>query len=587
MDHGDKLTCDVLVIGGSTAGCFAANTARELGLDVLVVDKATAGQAGASIMASGFWAVFNEDWGMDYDATLSWINANSSYLNNRDWTECFLKDSWGTYLDLKRWGVKFPVPEEEMADFFRNSIVGDDQAGHHEDDPHTHYGIVPLSHRCVTPALRRYGDSIGVRFLDRTMVTDLVLRDGAARGAVGFDLETGAPVQLEAGAVILAAGRNYFRSPGMHISGQTGDADAMAYRAGAVLSGKEFPDMHMNIAKDPMWKGNGEMYPAYFQFDDALGRRIPNKGFDLSIVSAVHAGFGPIYWDFGKCTENDLRSIDQYLKKRNNPKETQRVGIDPRQGGKYPMIGGAAAGGCQEQSAGLWPVDLDCASNIPGLYSAGDCCATWMWGAIIQGPPPGLSPAGITGKRAGRAAAEYAKGAGRPALTAADFAPAEQQMTSFARRKSGFDPRWVTQLLQNYAMPYYVLHIKGEERLQATLTLIQYLEEQMVPKMRAEDPHMLRLAHETQNMALSAEMTLRASLFRQESRGWHFREDYPRTDDANWLAWNRILRGQDGGMELRKVEVPAKWRPKGPSVGFDPWLAWEHSDPQGKEGGWI
>ena len=320
--NSQTLHCALLVIGGSTAGCFAANTAREAGLDVLVVDKAAAGQSGASIMASGFWAVFNEDWGMDYDATLAWINENSSYLNHRGWTEAFLQDSWGTYLDLKRWGVSFPVPEEQMAGFFRTSIIGDDQAGHHDDDPHTHYGIVPLSHRCVTPALRRYGDRIGVRFLDRTMITDLVVRDGAVRGAVGFDLETGEGVRVEAGAVILAAGRNYFRSPGMHISGQTGDADAMAYRAGAVISGKEFPDMHMNIAKDPMWKGNGEMYPAYFQFDDALGRRIPNKGFDLSIVSSVHAGNGPIYWDFDKCTENDLRSIDEYLKKRNNPRKS-------------------------------------------------------------------------------------------------------------------------------------------------------------------------------------------------------------------------------------------------------------------------
>ena len=333
------ITCDLLVIGGSTAGCFAANTARERGMDVLVVDKSTAGQAGAGIMASGFWAVFNEDWGMDYDATLSWINANSSYLNNRDWTECFLRDSWGTYLDLKRWGVEFPVPEEEMAGFFRNSIVGDDQAGHHEDDPHTHYGISPLSHRCVSPALRRYADSIGVRFQDRTMITDLVKHDGRVCGAVGFSLDTGEPVRFSAGAVILAAGLHYFRSPGMHISGQTGDADAMAYRAGAVISGKEFPDMHMNLAKDPMWKGTGELYPAYFQFDDALGRRIPNSGFDLSVVSAVHAGFGPIYWDFGKCTENDLRSLDEYKKKRNNPKEIQRVGLDPRQGGKFAMIG--------------------------------------------------------------------------------------------------------------------------------------------------------------------------------------------------------------------------------------------------------
>lgn len=70
MDVKTIFTCELLVIGGSTAGCFAANTAREMGLDVLVADKATAGQAGASIMASGFWAVFNEDWGMDYNATL-------------------------------------------------------------------------------------------------------------------------------------------------------------------------------------------------------------------------------------------------------------------------------------------------------------------------------------------------------------------------------------------------------------------------------------------------------------------------------------------------------------------------------------
>lgn len=568
--------CELLVIGGSTAGCFAANTAREMGLDVLVVDKATAGQAGASIMASGFWAVFNEDWGMDYDSTFRWINANSSYMNNRNWTERFLTDSWGTYQDLKRWGVKFPVPDEEIAGFFKNNIATD------EDDPHTHYGIVPLSHRCVTPVLRKYGDSIGVRFLDRTMITDLVLQDGTARGAVGFALEDGQQIRIDAGAVILAAGRNYFRSPGMHISGQTGDADAMAYRAGAIISGKEFPDMHMNIAKDPMWKGNGEVYPAYFHFDDALGRRIPNRGFDLSIVSSVHAGYGPIYWDFDKCTDADLRAIDEYLKKRNNPKECQRVGLDPHKGGKYMMIGGAAAGGCQEQTAGLWSADGSGASTIPGLYSAGDCCATWMWGAIIQGPPPGLSPAGISGKRAAAAAAEFIKGSSRAPLTNADYAPAEEHMLQYSRRKSGFDPRWVTQLLQNYAMPYYVLHIKEGKRLEATLTMIRYLQEHMIPKMYAEDPHMLRLAHETANMALSAEMTLLASLFRTESRGWHFREDYPEQDDENWLAWNQMFRGSDGTMQIRKVDVPTEWRPTGPVDFRKNWLAWEHPHDQNK-----
>ena len=577
--------CDVLVIGGATAGCFAAITAKERGLDVLVLDKAGAGKAGASIMASGFWAVFNEDWGMDYDATLRWINANSSYLNNRSWTEAFLQDSWGTYLDLKRFGVRFPIAEEDMAGFFRQSIIGDDAAGHHDDDPHTHYGTIPLSHRAVTPALRRYAQSIGVRFSDRTMVTDLLVHCGVCRGAAGFSLDSGEALIVDAGAVILTAGRCYFRSPGMNVSGQTGDADALAYRAGAYISGKEFPDMHVNIARDPMWKGNGEMYPAYFQFDDAAGRRIPNKGFDLTMASVIHAGYGPVYWDFGKCTENDLRAIDEYLKKRGNPKEIERVGLDPHAGGRYPMIGGAAAGGGQEQATGLWSVDTTGRSTVPGLYAAGDCLASWMWGAIIQGPPPGLSPAAVAARRAAADAAEFVRGASRPALGADETGAAMAHLSSYGRRAAGFDPRYVTQLLQNYMMPYYILHIKEGGRLSATAELISFLRSHLIPKMRAEDAHMLRLAHETENMALNAEMMLRAALFRTESRGWHFREDFPRENDAEWLAWGRMHRGEGGEMVMDKVPVPDAWRPQGAPDYRERWLAWEKWDePAEKEG---
>lgn len=571
-----RIQCDILVVGGGTAGCFAAVTARLQGLDVLVVDKAAAGQAGASIMASGFWAVFNEDWGMDYNGTLSWICKNGAGLCNQDWVRAFLQDSWGTFLDLKAWGVRFPVADEEMAGFFHRSIVGDDQAGHHEDDPHTHYGIVPLSHRSVTPVLRRYAQAQGVRFLDRVMVTDLIVREGRVQGAVGFPMEEETCLIFDAGAVILTAGRGYFRSPGMNISGQTGESEAMAYRAGAVLSGKEFPDMHINVAKDPMWKGNGEMYPAYFQFDDALGRRIPNKGFDLTMASVIHAGYGPIYWDFGKCTDNDLRSIQEYLTKRDNRKEVERAGIDPNSGQKYPMIGGAAAGGCQEQATGLWTVDDTGASTVAGLYSAGDCCCSWMWGAIVQGPPPGLSPSAVQGKRAATAAAAYMRGADRPELDRDSVSAVLAHLQTYRERKSGFSPRWLTQLLQNYMMPYYILHIKERTRLEATLTLVDYLREHMIPKMYADDLHMLRLAHETESMVLNAEMILRASLFRTESRGWHFREDYPVEDDSQWLAWNQIFRGRDGVMQVTKRPVNAEWLPDAPLEHPKRWLAWEH-----------
>jgi succinate dehydrogenase/fumarate reductase flavoprotein subunit len=62
-------------------------------------------------------------------------------------------------------------------------------------------------------------------------------------------------------------------------------------------------------------------------------------------------------------------------------------------------------------------------------------------------------------------------------------------------------------------------------------------------------------------MVLNAEMMLRASLFRTESRGQHYREDHPRRDDPEWLAWIKI-KEEDGKMKAIKVPVPEKWWPK-------------------------
>ncbi len=73
--------------------------------------------------------------------------------------------------------------------------------------------------------------------------------------------------------------------------------------------------------------------------------------------------------------------------------------------------------------------------------------------------------------------------------------------------------------------------------------------------MVASDAHELRLVHETRNMLLNAEMKLRASLYRTESRGNHYREDYPDQDDNEWLAWVVIEKDSNGDMSLSKVAV--------------------------------
>ncbi len=129
-----------------------------------------------------------------------------------------------------------------------------------------------------------------------------------------------------------------------------------------------------------------------------------------------------------------------------------------------------------------------------------------------------------------------------------------------SRGRGASRPHWVTQVLQNTLAPYFVLYIKQGDRLQTALNTVEYLRDHIVPKLYARDDHELRLAHETANMVTSAEMKLRSSLFRTESRGTHYREDFPGRNDTEWLAWVR-LKEEDGGMKAFKEPIPAEWRP--------------------------
>ncbi len=120
------------------------------------------------------------------------------------------------------------------------------------------------------------------------------------------------------------------------------------------------------------------------------------------------------------------------------------------------------------------------------------------------------------------------------------------------KRESGYSPARVTQILQGILIPNFVLYIKKGSLLQAALAYVEELRDHHVPMLIAKDLHELRLAHETRNMIVSAEMKLRASLYRSESHLSHYRLDYPEPDDKNWRAWINIYKGADGAMKLEK-----------------------------------
>jgi succinate dehydrogenase/fumarate reductase flavoprotein subunit len=545
---------DVLVIGGGMAGTFAAVKAKEQGLDVTLVDKGYIGKSGTTAFAGGYFGVFTPEWGHNLDASIGQINKVTEYVNNCEWTEIVLKESYERYKDLVSWGVEVVKEADGKPHINRRGVLE----------------CVNLWRRGFSPVMRRKTLESGVKVIDRTMVTGLLKHGGKVVGAVGFHTRSGQFYVFKSKATVITTGTGSFKQGPMPIAYITSDGEAMAYRAGAEITGKEFMFGERSaggLADFPAWRGHGMATVRFAKYTTAEGEEIAfREGLYSGIrvtspAFEVHAGKGPIFWNLDAASPEDIKSMLHHQKITFTAIEAERAGIDVSRGGKIPMVGGAFTGSSiHGGSSGIWPINTKCASSIPGLYAAGDACGTTQSGSTMPGPESGLRDAAVTGARAGLGAAEHALKSKKIILDEAEITRLKKTVYAPMERKGGFSPRWVTQVLQNIMLPYYICLVKHGERMQAALTLVEFLENHLVPKLMAKDAHELRLAQETRNMALNAEMMLRASLFRTESRGSHFREDYPRRDDPNWLAWVK-LKEENGKMKVLKVPIPEKWWP--------------------------
>lgn len=525
---------DVLVIGGGMAGLFAAIKAREKGPSVTILDKAYTGKSGSTPYA--FWYVLNDPEGKhDLDQWINYVTTQGEYLNNRKWTEIVFTESYDRYQDLRSYGVEF--------------ILGKDGCPKTYSFPGIPTESVQLKKRVFGQVMRRKAKGLGIRIVDRFMVTDLIKQEERVAGAMGFAMDTNDFCLFKAKAVVMCSGGSAFKPDGWPVSELTGDGDAMAYRIGAEIGGKEFNEPKSTNAELPgptmgmfLWKKEESNIAPTEEFGppqvhalkciNAMGEEVlgvPGANF-INMEFEVHAGRAPVF------------------------------SRTPEEPGLSARVGNATGGMSIHTAEGLWPIDYHGRTNIPGLYAAGDSCSTMQVGATYPGVGYALAGASVTGARAGSAAADYALGAGDTSVNMEAAEKVKEKRLAPLGRKGGFGPRWVTQILRNTMIPYFVLYIKHERRLKAALTFVEFMRDHLVPKLTARDSHELRLAVETENMVLNAEMKLRASLFREESRGTHYREDFPRRVDPDWLAWVTI-REEGGNMVLSKKPVPREWWP--------------------------
>ena len=170
---------------------------------------------------------------------------------------------------------------------------------------------------------------------------------------------------------------------------------------------------------------------------------------------------------------------------------------------------------------------------------------------------------------AGPSIARYVKEAAPVVADKGELARLKEGMFAPLNRKSGYSAAEAIRSIQDVVVPVKYSARRSKERLEEALSKVAKVQER-IPELHANDPHGLCKCHEASFMALCAEMGFRAALARTESRGWHYREDYPERDDENWLKWVIVKKGEKG-MEVSTEPIPVE------SYKFKPGRVTEHA----------
>ncbi|ACN13216.1 FAD-dependent pyridine nucleotide oxidoreductase (FPNCR family protein) [Desulforapulum autotrophicum HRM2] len=519
---------DVLVVGSGIAGLFAAVKGHDAGARVLMVSKGRLGSSGMTPFAKGIFAYDAAKEKLSIDAFVEKVSRSALGTNNPVFTRQMAEHSLARVKDLKQWGF-FDSP------LYNNSFS--------------------------KPILER-----NIPVIERVMITHLIKENGRIAGAAGFSIDEPTVHIFKAKSVILCSGAGGFKPNGFPICDLTHDGTVMAYNIGARVTGKEWNDGHPGQAKNAAacydgWHGMFDRKPGL------TGVEVHHDlGVDLNYQAYMTGNptkMGPPGMDKDNTVKGGPYVPDEF--KRSGPPQgagpkdggPPKGGGPQKEGGAPPgmmgtLVGGSSAGMSIHKSEGLVPINDKGASNIPGLYAAGDALGSYMAGAIYTQVGSSLAGSAVQGAIASEAAAAYSQGVEGPKISQARIKAIQGEILAPLKRKQGYSPAWVTQTLQGIMIPNFVLYIKKENLLKAALAYVEELRDHHMPMLRAADLHELRLAHETANMIVSAEMKLKASLMRKESRCSHFRLDYPEMDTKNWNAWINIYKGSNGEMKFEK-----------------------------------
>ncbi len=547
----EHLSCDVAIVGGGTAGTMAAITAAEHGASVLLIEKAHVRHSGA--LAMGMDGVNNavipgKASPEEYVAEIT--RANDGVVNQRTIYQTASR-GYDMVQRLERYGVKFAKDAAGEYDVRRVHRSGS--------------YVLPMPEgkdvkKVLYRVLRQRSIRERVRIENRVMPVRVLTAGGRATGLAGFNTRTGAFVTVSAGAVILATGA--CGRLGLPASGylygtyenptNAGDGHAMAYHAGAELSGLECFQINPLI-KD--YNGPACAYVA----NPFGGYQVNNRGerfvdcdywsgqMMAEVAREIASARGPVYLKLTHLPEETISALEGILHTTERPtRGTFHAGRDHDYRTHDVEMHISEIGLCGgHSSSGVW-VDENAATTVPGLYAAGDLACVphnYMIGAFVFGDLAGAA-----------AASEHA--ANGPAELPADQVAAAHELIY----RPLANPDGPPQPQVEYKLRRFVNDYLAPPKTQAKLTIaLESFERSTaeIARMGARTPHELMRCAEVTFIRDCAELATRASLARTESRWglYHDRPDHPGRDDAEWFWHLNIRKTPAGTPELVKRAV--------------------------------
>ncbi len=546
-----RLKTDVAVIGGGTAGLNVAMAAAEKGADVLIVDKAHIMRSGA--IAGGidhFMAYL--DTGEPWDTREAWLKFVGRVARGaadlRIHEKVLCDELPAALARVEKIGIS--LRQKDTGKIFRTQALG-------QPGPYA----INFDGKFLKPAMAKEVKRRRCKVINRVQVTNLYLHDGELAGFAGWDMRTGDFYEVQAKAVVIATGNTnrMFKSQNgnpfnlWYCPANTGDLHRAAFDAGVELANVEYVRMTI-VPKGFSAPGFNAFFGMGGRFVNGLGDAFmtnyhpmgdnaPRNMMVWGALQEVRAGRGPIYIDVRHLKPKDLEhlfftlgidkdTLPEFLMAKGYSKEGAMIEMTVSE----PMQARPS-----EQCGSGIKIDETCASNIPGIFAAGD--ASDQMGCLHMCVAGGFA--------AGKHAAAYA-------ARQTEYRPLDRKALE-AERKRVFAP--LTRKdgvhygeFENIVRIITTDHfgpVKTEISLTSAIGKLNALDTYR-SQLKATNLHELMRCHEAANIHEVAKIVAHAALARKESRfnPYHHRADFPETSD-DWCGLIVAKKGAGGGVETR------------------------------------